>query len=287
MNFNDLEKSIAELNGSLEGLNHWMVFFTLLVVVGLGLEYFAPVKKLLTEKPFNPKLLAAAVGGILVTIGVFGELAVEVPVGIQEAQLRFKDDAYVAQLKDATESARRDTELARKEAQLARKETQLASKETEAAKLAVAVANQRAGEAKTIAEREHIERLRLERQLSPRRLTGDQTASIVKVLGDKPGSEIIVTSAVFDLESSDYADDFVNAFKAAGWTASPNKTRLNHVRGVTLGSVGGEELNGMSRVRAALKTIGVLFRDVKLSLDDHTIANGYRRGIIYLQVEHK
>ncbi len=63
-------------------------------------------------------------------------------------------------------------------------------------------ANQRATEATLASERERGARLALERQVTPRRLTGEQKAILVKLLKSQVGGVTIVSSAFDGIQRS-------------------------------------------------------------------------------------
>ena len=52
-----------------------------MVVVGLIVEFAEDLRELITERPFKWRLLRTMVGGLLITIGVAGELFVHAAEG--------------------------------------------------------------------------------------------------------------------------------------------------------------------------------------------------------------
>ena len=77
MDLSSLERIASNLEASLDSWGTWLSFFTLLVVVGLVLEYWYEVKKLATERPFRWKAFQELLGAVLVTVGVAGELLIQ------------------------------------------------------------------------------------------------------------------------------------------------------------------------------------------------------------------
>ncbi|MBZ5729044.1 MAG: hypothetical protein LAP87_29215 [Acidobacteriia bacterium] len=78
MDISSLERIARSLEASLDCWTTWLTVATLLVVIGLILEYWYEVKKLATERPFKWRAFQELAGAVLVTLGVAGELAVQV-----------------------------------------------------------------------------------------------------------------------------------------------------------------------------------------------------------------
>jgi hypothetical protein len=171
--------------------------------------------------------------------------------------------------------------------------TALAQKEAaEARQLAggfqrdIAAASQRAAEANEKAESEKLARVKLERQLSPRRLTGAQKETFTSLLAAHPDAVAIV-STILDGEGSDFADDFDMALKAAHWQTLKIKNHISDKYGVRLGTVAGTTLPGTRRLQDALTAIGVPYEQATFSPDDHTISPWFQGGVIYLVIERR
>lgn len=139
---------------------------------------------------------------------------------------------------------------------------------------------------------------RLETQVAPRRLTGEQRAELTKLLqnnSDPVG--IVVVSALLDPESSDFADDFSAAIADAKWKTLRVKNRLTQKTGISVGTVEGTpELDPWGRhipklresICAALKGIGIAYQDVTFGTDDlHSTNPPFEPGPVYLVIEHK
>src|SRR6266568_3969617 len=141
--------SVESLEASVDKLRHWLTFWTLVVAVGLILEYrkqlwaiaLLSVKIIrLKSTPFDRciwrRLCIISIGGILVTIGVMGELWIEFRASRVENDLRLANAKVIADLN-------KDAEAARKESASIRRETIGFSIQLEAAKKDVAQANER------------------------------------------------------------------------------------------------------------------------------------------------
>jgi hypothetical protein len=75
---------IDRLNGAITSLHNQLVFWTIIVAIGLVVEYAKPIKLFLVEalqwlflKGKSPSLTASIIGGVLITIGVSMEGLVE------------------------------------------------------------------------------------------------------------------------------------------------------------------------------------------------------------------
>jgi hypothetical protein len=162
----------------------------------------------------------------------------------------------------------------------------------------ISEATAKAAEANEKAETEKLARLRLEKEVSPRRLTGEQRAKLTKLLEQYPDPVgIIVVSSFLDSESSDFADDFNTAITDAKWKTLRLKDRLTQKTGVSLGVLEGTPMldpwgrpiiSLKQRVGGALKAIGVSYHDVTFGKDDiKSIGAEFKMGPIYLVVERK
>jgi hypothetical protein len=88
MDFAELERRILSLEQSLDSFEFWLAFSTLMVVVGLVLEYWYDVKRLVQERPFHWRALQEILGALLVTAGVAGELLIQFRASKIETDLR-------------------------------------------------------------------------------------------------------------------------------------------------------------------------------------------------------
>jgi hypothetical protein len=92
MDLSTLERSIDALETSLDSLAAWLLFWTALVVVGLIIEYVPEFVEL--RRDVKRKKLFTLVGGVLITVGVAGELAVEFKASRVETTLRSQSRKY-------------------------------------------------------------------------------------------------------------------------------------------------------------------------------------------------
>jgi hypothetical protein len=151
----------------------------------------------------------------------------------------------------------------------------------------IAVANEKAAEAGKQAEAEKLERVRLEAQLLPRRLSGAQIVQLGKLLKPHPGA-IVIVSAATDGESSDLADDFDSAFKAGTWKTFRYKNRITEERGIQLGTVTGTVDGGeVNEIRKLMGEVGVEVTPTSFKEDDHSTAPGLAKNVLYLVIDHR
>lgn len=80
----------------------------------------------------------------------------------------------------------------------------------------IATANARAEEARQIAERERLERVKLEAQVAPRRLSREQEMSITSSLKHFSGRSVTVVSYSLDVEGGVLATQIISTLQGAG-----------------------------------------------------------------------
>lgn len=108
MDASALESSISTAEKSLDFWSSWFLGATLVVVIGLVVEYFPNIRGLLAERPINRKLLVEIIGGALITIGVAGELGVQFFQSNAETSLRTSNHQYVGLLSNNIERVSKD-----------------------------------------------------------------------------------------------------------------------------------------------------------------------------------
>jgi len=120
MDLSALERSISNLERSLDSVELWLAVSTLLVVLGLILEYWHDVIELIAliknRPPFPWRKLQAMIGGVLVTVGVAGELALQFHASRIETGIRFQSHQIEAILSKGAAEANKEAGLARAEA---------------------------------------------------------------------------------------------------------------------------------------------------------------------------
>ncbi len=97
MDFSDLERVISKAELSLDSLSFLLKLTTALVVVGLAIEYFPLIRKMLRHWR-DKEVILELLGGIIVTLAIAGELAVQFKASRVETRLREANHRYVALL---------------------------------------------------------------------------------------------------------------------------------------------------------------------------------------------
>jgi hypothetical protein len=158
-------------------------------------------------------------------------------------------------------------------------------------------ANAAVGSAKAQAEHAVSDLHGLRKEAGPRRLTSEQKKKFTTFLEQYPDPVgIVIVSAAFDGESSDFADDFKSAIPPK-WESLRVRERLTERTGISVGVLEGTpEFDPWKRsiavlkkrVEDALTAIPVSYTDVTFGKDDvHSTNPAFAPGIIYLVVEHK
>jgi hypothetical protein len=148
-------------------------------------------------------------------------------------------DALNADAQARIEEAKRDSKvgLAKADAEIARLKVENANlyKESQALQLEVA-------KAKKDAEQEKIERLKLEAQVAPRRLTREQQKAIAAALKPFSGRNVGLFTYVYDLEGAILASQIKPALVEAGISVQDRTSTVMIIGGFTAGiSVSGPD----------------------------------------------
>jgi hypothetical protein len=244
MDLTALERAVSNLERSLDSLTVWLFISTLLVVVGLVVEYGHDVKELFTSRPSSRKLAQTVVGGILITGGVTGELIAQFKASRVETELRANSHQIEALLNKEAGDARANAgnaverasnaegnlAKANERAANALKSAEIARKDAEAFRLDIAKANERAANAEReaarlnkIAEDERLARLKIEEKMAPRHLTTEQQRTIASKLRRFAGQGVNLYVHSGDTEIEGIARDIVMALgtpNGAHWVVS-------------------------------------------------------------------
>jgi len=185
---------------------------TLLVVVGLVLEYWHEIKEFWEHvrwpmAAFPWGKLVAISGGILVTLGVAGELFFTYQASRVETKLR--------------ENNHRIEVLLNKEAGDAWNAAESAKATAKGFESQIAGANARAAEANRIAEEERLARARIEARVAWRHLTKEQQSAMAEHLKRFSGQWGNIGRVSYDVEITSFATDIAKTLQAAGWHVLP------------------------------------------------------------------
>jgi len=179
----ELQQSIKQLESALDNLGVWLLVAIALVVLGLVLEYAHQIPESIAtykkERTIWPLLVI--VGGILITVGVAGELLIQHLASPKETALRKANDELVGLLNLKTANALQ-----------------------EAARLG------------KVAEDEKLERIKLEAAVAPRSLSLNQQKSIAEAVQKFRGHGVLVSSYGIDGEGAALAGQLITCLSAVG-----------------------------------------------------------------------
>ena len=192
----DLKVKIETLERSLSNLDSWMLVMIALVVLGLILEYWhelpAAYRKMQRLRNMGKKYPTAPIlviaGGILLVVGVSGELVVHYCASTKESNLRTANNSIFSIL--SNEAAQNVLE-------------------TEALKLQVAAANERA-------EGEKLERARLEQKVAWRKFSPEQREYLRRMVPRRLGRTTLDFEQG-DTEAENFALDVAATLRSATW----------------------------------------------------------------------
>ena len=196
-----LQQAIRDLENSLDTLEAWLLAATGLVVLGLVLEYWHEIPEAIEslKKAWSWRPLLVIVGGVLITLGVAGELTVQFFASRKETNLRKKNDELFSIVNSETAQALERAAQANERA---------SQNEREAARLS------------KIAEDERSARVKIEENVAWRRLTRDQQAKMASRLKSFSGESVLLQYNVNDLEADSFASDIALALQQAKWRVS-------------------------------------------------------------------
>jgi hypothetical protein len=224
MDLPQLGSAIKSLEKSLDSLSVWLIVWTALVVLGLGVELADDLRKVVKERPIKwTKHLLVIGGGLLITMGVAGELFVQFKASKVETILRADSHQVEALLNKQAADANKEAEEVRNEAASAliqiaqaKKDAELARRDAESFKLDIAKANEHAAEASQKAEEERLARLKIEEKLAPRRISAEQTATLVGDLRPLIGKQVFLSFIAGDPETAAFTELVRNTLAKAG-----------------------------------------------------------------------
>jgi hypothetical protein len=265
------------------------------------------------REPSHKIKMFAAVGWLLIVIGVGGEGYFEGFVSWADSTLQTFNNILLADAQRTSVVANERSSAAYERASENEKETaetlkQAQQERTDAAKSLevtkgyesqIAEAQREAADSKKEAESERLERVKLQQQLAPRRLSGKQIDGLVtrfKPLAKRGQIFIVITFPAFNPEGDDFAKDFEAVFKAAEW--KPTRTGWNQTgeRGLDIGmledpaapgQIPAAYLSLVQYIRDAMVAEGVPCRIFPLKPDAAVSLAKPEKSVLYLMVGHK
>lgn len=201
----------------------------MLVVLGLVVEYIPEIADIARTRPFPWKKVHVVIGGVLITLGVAGELYIEGRASKVETDLRSANDKLYGDIDAKAEKAGKSTiqalDTASSANALAGKAEATAGKSDALAKsasLQVAALDKEATDAGQRAVKAEQEAARLRQLVEWRSLSSGQVDVLCKALFPFAGTKIDITSLSGDAEGSEYAQEFADALGSTrcGWVVT-------------------------------------------------------------------
>jgi hypothetical protein len=222
MNVVDLEKNMKALEISLDSVEFWITVSTFFVVIGLVVEYWFPLRELIHEirrrRTFPRKKLVEMIGGVIVTVGVAGELWFQSRAAQKETLIRAGSHRIEALLNDEAGRANKIARLA--EARAASDQKTTAGLINQAASL------------KQQAQAEMLARVEIEARVAWRNLTGTQEKQVVSRLAKFAGQIAECSYLANDMEAFSFSSDIAKALRAAGWSVIPPSPSVILMKGI-------------------------------------------------------
>lgn len=214
MDLSTLDSIAKDLEASLDRWTFWLWLSTAAVAAGLLVEYIPEtvefIKLLKRTRRFWRRKLFTVMGGVLITVGVVGELGVAVMSSSVETKLRAARHDIEAVLNKEASDARKDAGDANERAGKAAEHASLADERA-------ANAEKEAARLKKAAEDEKLARVKIEERIRPRRLSPRQREVIRAALSPYSGARVRISTVADDAESFNLGADIKDAVSSAGW----------------------------------------------------------------------
>jgi hypothetical protein len=236
------------------------------------------------RKELTLRKATQTVGAILVVAGVAGEMLFQELASTTDTKLRSASSQRIASLKSSAANYQHELKLAELQIEEAKSNAELARKETSLAQKSIAMMNLEAEKARQLAEGEHLERVRLETSIQPRRLSEPQRRNLRSVLARSSKTIVVVGASYFDAEAIALAEDLASVLRESDWNVSVNKSFLTDRTGITIYSQ--SKGDGYEALRKALSSAGIVCTESSTPRPG-SISNGYQPEITYLLIHHK
>jgi hypothetical protein len=235
--------STSDLERAIDSLGNWLVFWTIIVALGLVVEYTKDVKDFLVAgfkwlfcSGTRPTLTVTIVGALLITSGVIGEGLIEFRASNAETLLREANDGAFTNLGTLAANAKKSSDDAADDASRANASAQRANKEALIAKARAEDVEKQADElsektselAKNLADAQNAELaerkkvLELENSLAPRELFieryADRTSNIDEL--KQFGATQALVQYIPDFEAERAARFLASALEMSNWKIS-------------------------------------------------------------------
>ena len=198
MDTSDLLGKIANLESSLDKFEFWLTFATALVILGLILVCRSEIREAIAtlKKEWSWRSLGVIAGGILITVGVVGELALQFFASSQRTALRKAHDAVVAGFQKEAADAREQASNAEEHAAQIKKDQAQLRKDTEDERLA---------------------RVKIEERVAWRKLDPKAQSEISLHLSRFAKEPALIAYNPNDMEAFNFASDIAATLHAAEW----------------------------------------------------------------------
>lgn len=232
----------------------------------------------------------AALGWVLIVLGVTGEGVFEAYVSKYDSALSNITDTVVAEAQK--ESANAEATAKGFDARIAESDAKAKSAEATAKQFEAQIAGAQpdAAESKKEAESERLERVKLQKQLEPRRLTGEQKEKLRSLLSDVPQQIMFGWCMTGSDDCQDFVNDIGDAFNKAGWKTW-FAASTEYKRGIRVGFMKGSDdklvAHWVPKIRNALAEVGVSSEQTSFDPNDRTLVGGFQKNVLYLIVGQK
>jgi len=232
----------------------------------------------------------AAVGWVLIVVGVVGEGVSEGYVSKYDTALSNITDAVVA--KAQKESAQAEATAKGFDAQIAASDATAKSAEATAKKFEaqIADAQKAAAESKAEAESERLARVQLQKELEPRRLTGTQKEALRTLLNDDPQQVMFGWCMTGSDDCQDLVNDIGEAFNKANWK-TPFGSSVRTKRGIQVGFMKGSDerlvAHWVPKINSALSEVGLTSEQEWFDPKDKWLVGGFEKNVLYVIIGQK
>lgn len=303
--------SIESAENTLKLLRIVLVLFTSLVAIGLVLEYKAALRLIgnglirlirfksnSVERCALRKMCWHFLGALLVTVGVAGEFIVEFEqygaenkLSRASASARDELNAKAAQAEATARGFEAQIADARRASAVSQAKAAQAEATARGFEAQITDAKRAAAESQAKAAAEELARVRLQKELEPRRLTGKQKEKLRSLLSDDPQQIMFGWCLNGSDDCKDFVNDIGDAFNQAGWKTlfAPS---TQYIRGIYLGFAKGSDENLVNhwvpKLRHALSAAGLASEQKWFDPGEKTLsAVGFEKNVLYLIVGPK
>jgi|SRR5271156_808327 len=204
----------------LSSYNWWLEISTVGVALGILGEYVAHFVFGKEARRNRLEMAISILCGVLVLGGVVGEWIFGSKLSQVSEQLQGIADTEVAMANTQAEAAHGESATARKEADAFELDISKAKRDSALANERAANAEQETAGLNKVAEEERFARVRIEKQMKPRRVSGKQHDLIMTVLHGWAGTPISIDTLPGGSDTGDFSRDLAGVFQDAQFAVS-------------------------------------------------------------------